>query len=74
MMLIKILKSVFYHPFQNGVHFDVFQTFSYAQSYILYACKISAMLSHVYYMYVNFRCHNKLMSTKILKSVFYNTF
>ena len=41
MMLIKILKSIFYNPFQNGVHFDVFQTFSYAQSYILYVCKLS---------------------------------
>ena len=50
MMLIKILKSVFYNPFQNGVHFDVFQTFSYAQSYILYVCELSAMLSHIYYI------------------------
>ena len=54
MILIKILKSVFYNPFQNGVHFDVFQSFSYAQSYILYVCKVSAMLSHIYYMYVKF--------------------
>ena len=50
MMLIKILKSIFYNPFQNGVHFDVFQTFSYAQSYILYVCELSAMLSHIYYI------------------------
>ena len=40
MMSIKIIKSVFYNPFQNGVHFDFFQTFSYAQSYILYVCKL----------------------------------
>ena len=40
MMSIKIIKYVFYNPFQNGVHFDFFQTFSYAQSYILYVCKL----------------------------------
>ena len=40
MMVIKILKSVFYSSFQNGVHFDVFQTFSFVQSYILYVCKL----------------------------------
>ena len=26
------------------------------------------------YIYTNFRCHSKMMLTKILKSVFYNPF
>ena len=32
MMSIKILKSVFYNPFQIGVHVDFFQTCIYVQS------------------------------------------
>ena len=52
MMLIRILKSIFYNPFQ----------------------KLSAMLSHIYYMYVKFWCHDKMVSIKILKFVFCNTF
>ena len=32
MMLTTILKSVFYNPFQNGVHFDFFQPCIYVQS------------------------------------------
>ena len=59
MMPIKILKSVFYNPFLNGVHFDFF-------------CRLSSMLNLLNFkmffngdwLFVNFGCH-KEMSMKI---------
>ena len=40
LMSIKMLKSVFYNSLENRAHFGFFETFSYAQSYILYVCKL----------------------------------